>query len=124
VKAMIDRLAAGYNPAPPGAPAVLTAAAKSDTTVTLAWEKSRGPRLAGYNVYYATSASGPYARAGSTKETHVTLGGLVSGTAYYFRVRAESRRTVESADSNTASATTTGLPALPSALAPVVAILP
>ena len=124
VKAMIDRLAAGYNPAPPQAPSGLTAATVSDTAVTLAWEKSNGPRLAGYNVYYATSAGGPYARAGNTAETRVTLGGLVSGTTYWFIVRAESRRGVEGPESNSASATTTGLPSVPSVLAPVVAIIP
>jgi hypothetical protein len=123
VKAMIDRLAAGYNPAPPGAPAGLTATVTSDNSVKLAWEKSRGPRLADYNVYYATAEGGPYARAGTTTQTQASIGGLVSGTTYWFRVKAESRRKVESPDSNTAGATTTGLPGVPSALAPIVAIV-
>jgi hypothetical protein len=52
-----------------------------------------------------------------------TVTGLASGTTYYFAVRAVTRRNVESADSNLAGATTTGLPPLPGDLIPVIAIL-
>lgn len=124
VKAMVDRLAAGYNPAPPAAPAGLAAVAVDEGRVRLRWSASRGPRLDHYNVYYATSPGGPFARAGETGATEVTVGGLHSGTTYHFEVRAESRRHAEGAPSNVATATTPGIPPPPGALTPVVALVP
>jgi hypothetical protein len=50
--------------------------------------------------------------AGTTDQTAATVSGLASGTSYYFIVRAVTRRDAESADSNQASAATTGLPSL------------
>ena len=124
VKAMLDRLSSGYNPAPPAAPTLVDAHATSDTSVRLGWTASPGPRLARYNIYLATSAQGPFSRAGDTTGTQATLAGLLSGTRYYFLVRAESRRGAESPDSNVREATTTGLPPLPGALTPAVALVP
>ena len=124
VKAMIDRLASGHDPAPPAPPAQLAVTAVGDDRVSLAWSGSRGPRLDHYNVYYATAPEGPYARAGSTTATTATVAGLLSGTRYHFAVRAESRRAVEGAPSPQAVATTTGLPALPALVSPVVALVP
>ena len=124
VRAMIDRLGEGYDAAAPAAPSGLAVSAVSDSSATLRWNASRGPRLANYNVYYSTSPQGPFARAGETTATQATIAGLLSGTSYHFLVRAESRRDVESADSNTVSASTPGLPPLPGALTPVVAIVP
>ena len=121
VKGMLDRLAAGFDARAPEAPAHLTAVA-AEGSATLRWERSRGPRLGAYNVYYSTSPDGPFSRAGSTKETQASVGGLLSGTTYYFMVRAQSRRNAESLDSNQASAATPGLPPLPGALTPVVAL--
>lgn len=124
VKAMIDRLAAGYDAAAPAAPANLAATAIGDHGVKLTWSESRGPRLAKYNVYYSTSPQGPFARAGETTAMQATVSGLLSGTTYHFAVRAESRKAVESGDSNVSSATTTGIPALPGVATPVVALIP
>lgn len=124
VKLMLDRLASGYTGPAPRPASGLTATASSQHSVTLAWTRSTGPRLAGYHVYYATRPEGPFARAGDTTETHATIAGLASGTSYTFIVRAVSRRGVESADSNAAGASTPGLPPLPGGLTPIVALLP
>jgi len=124
IKRMVDRVAAGYVASPPSAPTSLTASTRDDHGVALRWNPSAGPRLAAYNVYYATSADGPFARAGSTGDTHAMITGLQSGTTYHFTVRAESRRHAESASSNVAFAATSGLPTLPSALTPIVALVP
>jgi Fibronectin type III domain len=124
VKLMLDRLAAGYDAAAPRTPVNLRAVTTSDHSVSLHWDKSHGPRLAGYNVHYATSAGGPFTHAGTTTETQTDVTGLLSGTTYYFVVRAESRRNAESADSNIAAATTSGLPALPGTLTPLVSLIP
>ena len=124
VKLMLDRLASGYVSAAPRPPSALTANATSERTVALRWTKSTGPRLAAYNVYYATKPDGPYARAGTTEETQATVSGLLSGTTYFFAIRAVSRRNIESGGSNTTAATTPGLAPLPETLTPVVALLP
>ncbi|HVF62537.1 MAG TPA: fibronectin type III domain-containing protein [Casimicrobiaceae bacterium] len=124
VKTMLDRLASGHEGPMPRPASNLTAAVESDSTVRLRWNRSQGPRLAAYNVYYGTSADGPFARAGATTETSVAMSGLNSGTTYYFIVRAESRRNVESVDSNIASAVTPGLPPLLGAPTPIVALVP
>lgn len=124
VKLMLDRLASGYSGATPRLASNLTAETTWDRTATLQWTRSHGPRLGGYNVYYSANPEGPFARAGTTKETQATVAGLASGTTYSFMVRAVSRRNVESADSNLASAATPGLPPLPDQLTPVVALIP
>jgi Fibronectin type III domain len=53
-------------------------------SVTLAWNASTDPSVAGYNVYYG-GASGTYTNeicAGDA--TNATISGLVEGTTYYF----------------------------------------
>ena len=53
-------------------------------SVTLAWNASTDPSVAGYNVYYG-GASGVYTNemcAGNA--TNVTISGLAEGTTYYF----------------------------------------
>ena len=124
VKLMLDRVASGYSGAAPRPASNLNAEPTSDRTVALRWTRSQGPRLSGYNVYYSTKPEGPFARAGTTSDTQVTVTGLSSGTTYHFAIRAVSRRSVESADSNLAGATTPGLPPPPAQLTPVVALLP
>ena len=53
-------------------------------SVTLAWDASTDPTVAGYNIYYG-GASGSYTNkicAGNA--TNATISGLVEGTTYYF----------------------------------------
>ena len=112
VKLMLDRVAAGYDAAPPAPPTALRTTAVTDHTVSIAWTASRGPRLATYRVYYAAGTSGQYVLAGTTDQGSAVVSGLASGTPYSFVVRAFNRRAVESVNSNQTAATTTGLPSL------------
>jgi len=53
-------------------------------SVTLAWNASTYPNVAGYNVYYGR-ASGAYTnKICSGNATKATISGLVQGTTYYF----------------------------------------
>jgi hypothetical protein len=53
-------------------------------SVTLAWNASTDPIVAGYNVYYG-GASGAYTNEISVgNATNATISGLVQGTTYYF----------------------------------------
>jgi hypothetical protein len=64
--------------------AVMPLSAFATGSVTLAWNASTDPSVAGYNVYYG-GASGAYTNeicAGNA--TNATISGLVQGTTYYF----------------------------------------
>ena len=64
--------------------AVLQLSAFATGSVTLAWNASTNPNVAGYNVYYG-GASGAYTNkicAGNA--TNATISGLVQGATYYF----------------------------------------
>ena len=64
--------------------AVTQLSAFATGSVTLAWNASTDPSVAGYNVYYG-GASGTYTNeicAGNA--TNATISGLVQGTTYYF----------------------------------------
>ena len=64
--------------------AVMQLSAFATASVTLAWNASTDPGVAGYNVYYG-GASGAYTNelcAGNA--TNATISGLVEGTTYYF----------------------------------------
>jgi hypothetical protein len=64
--------------------AVMQFSAFATESVTLAWDTSTDPIVAGYNVYYG-GASGAYTNeicAGNA--TNATISGLVQGTTYYF----------------------------------------
>jgi len=72
-------------------------------SVTLAWNGSTNPIVAGYNVYYG-GASGTYTNkicAGNT--TNATVSGLVPGTTYYFAATAYAASGSESPFSGEAS---------------------
>jgi hypothetical protein len=65
-------------------------------SVTLAWNPSTVPLVAGYNLYYG-GASGVYTNvisAGSA--TNATISGLIPGTAYFFATTAYSASGLES----------------------------
>jgi flagellar hook capping protein FlgD/fibronectin type III domain protein len=59
--------------APPAAPSGLSASRQGSSSVRVAWAANSEPDLAGYNVYRALSASGPYT---------VLNGSLLSSTQY------------------------------------------
>jgi hypothetical protein len=64
--------------------AVMQLSAFATGSVTLAWNASTDPSVAGYNVYYG-GVSGVYTNeicAGNA--TNATISGLVGGTTYYF----------------------------------------
>jgi len=53
-------------------------------SVTLAWNPSTDPFVAGYNIYYR-AATGVYTNEVSAgSRTNVTISGLAQGTTYYF----------------------------------------
>lgn len=105
-----DAIADGGQPptGAPAAPAGLAAGVPTANSVPLGW--GAVPGVAGYNVYRAASASGPWSRANATplSATSYTATGLQGGTTYHFTVRAVDAAGTESANSNVVSATTTG----------------
>src|SRR5208283_3115362 len=63
---------------------VMQLSAFATGSVTLAWNASTDPSVAGYNIYYG-GTSGNYTNeicAGNA--TNATISGLVQGTTYYF----------------------------------------
>ena len=62
--------------------AIIASAATS--SVTLAWDANTEADLAGYKLYRATTAGGPYTLAQTVgKVTTTTLTGVVDGTHYF-----------------------------------------
>ena len=65
-------------------------------SVTLVWNASTDPSVAGYNIYYGV-ASGAYTNeicAGNA--TNATISGLVEGTTYYFAATTYTSSGIES----------------------------
>ncbi|MFZ2278211.1 MAG: putative Ig domain-containing protein, partial [Prosthecobacter sp.] len=91
------------------APTGLTATAASEGTVNLSWTDNSAVE-GGYAVYYRLSGSGSYTlfNYAAANATTYSVTGLSAGTAYDFKVTAayQSTTVIESAPSNTASATT------------------
>jgi len=76
----------------------------------LSWLANSEPDLAGYNVYRATSAGGPYTRVNTflvTTNTYTDTG-VVNGTAYFYVVTAQDTSFNESTASNEVSVTPDG----------------
>ena len=72
-------------------------------SVTLAWNPSTDPTVAGYNLYYG-GASGNYTNTLSAgNATNLTVSGLVEGTTYYFAATTYSSSGVQSPFSNEVS---------------------
>jgi beta-lactamase superfamily II metal-dependent hydrolase len=91
---------------PPSAPASLTATG-GQKRITLQWTASTdNVGVTGYQVWSATSASGPFAQIASTTGTSYTDTGLPRQATRYYYVRAFDGAGNVSAPSNVASATT------------------
>ena len=65
----------------------LTAEPKSGVTMKLSWTAVSG--ATSYEIYRATSASGPYTYVKATTGTSTSDTGLTAGTRYYYMVRAK-----------------------------------
>ncbi|MCB1055456.1 MAG: endonuclease [Acidobacteria bacterium] len=91
---------------PPAAPTGLAATA-GDGQIGLSWNANGESDLAGYDLYRATAAGGPYARVNGALigASGYTDTGLTNGTTYYYVVTAVDTSSNESADSAVASAT-------------------
>lgn len=64
--------------------ALFPSASLASSSVTLAWDPSSDPNVAGYNIYYG-AASGAYTNIVSVgTNTTVTISGLLEGVTYYF----------------------------------------
>lgn len=68
-------------------------------SVTLAWDASPSPEVAGYRVYSGTE-SGNYLNSITTPSTTVTISGLASGVTYFFAVTSYDVNGAESAFSD------------------------
>jgi fibronectin type 3 domain-containing protein/anti-sigma regulatory factor (Ser/Thr protein kinase) len=90
---------------PPAPPSGLTASAENQK-VALDWADHSAPDLAGYHVYRATTAVGPYIQITTSllSSSAYTDGGLTNGTMYYYVVRAKDTAGNESGNSNEANA--------------------
>jgi hypothetical protein len=104
---------AGHKPLQP--PTNLTASG-GNQQVTLNWTASRGSGLAGYDVYRQNSNGTwpmtPTATVGAATTTYPDTG-LTNGTAYTYEVTAVSASGVQTAPSNTATATPAAPPPSP-----------
>lgn len=76
----------------------------SQSTAALAWDPVANASLAGYRLYYGTSAGIYFQSRGSGLSvgnvTNYSLGGLNAGTRYYFAVTAQDTLSNESGYSN------------------------
>jgi hypothetical protein len=99
----------GGDTTPPAAPTGLGATA-GNGSVTLDWADNGEGDLAGYNVFRATTAGGPYSQVngGPVMSSDYVDTGLANGTTYYYVVTAEDVSGNESGQSGEASATPAG----------------
>ncbi|MFH1032654.1 MAG: hypothetical protein V1767_08860 [Chloroflexota bacterium] len=103
----------------PAAPTGL-AATPGNEQISLDWNDNVETDIAGYNVYRGTVSGGPYSKINGSLVTssNYTNTGLYSGGIYYYVVRAQDNGSLESGNSNQASATATNIaPAAPTGLA-------
>lgn len=83
----------------------LQPSALADQTVTLAWDPSPDPDIAGYNVYYGPGR-GTYTNHVSVGNvTKATISGLLEGATYFFVVTSYNTSGLESDPSNEISYT-------------------
>jgi hypothetical protein len=89
-----------------GAALFLTSRAAAVQNITLGWEPSDDPTVAGYHVYCRTAGGGPYGTTVHvTIDTRIRIDGLVEGTTYFFIVTAYDNTGLESLPSNEVSYT-------------------
>ena len=79
--------------------------APSVASVTLAWDASSDPNIAGYKLRYGTTSGDPSQTVDVGKTTTATVPNLNHGRTYYFTVIAYDAAGVESQHSNEASHT-------------------
>ena len=114
---------AGCAAAPP-VPMGLVVTGDEVREAELTWEKSPDQDVDGYRIYRSQRADGDYAPIGMAKSRNTTRytdkgdGGnpLSDGTTYFYKITAYYPSGVESAMCQTASATTTGRPSVPTGL--------
>ena len=96
-------------PAPPSTPSGVKAASASYSSIKVSWAKAAN--ATGYEIYRATSSTGTYSKVGtvtSGSTLSYTNTSLVTGTKYYYKVRASrtvSGMTVYSSNSAAVNAT-------------------
>ncbi|MGO8931084.1 MAG: Ig-like domain-containing protein [Limisphaerales bacterium] len=94
----------------------LTASARGQNSVTLAWDPDAGTNIAGYKIYYGV-ASRTYTSTNNVGNvTNATVSGLTAGTVYYFAATAYDTSGLESAYSTEVVYTN------PVAVAPAIAL--
>jgi hypothetical protein len=84
---------------------LLTNTCAQASQVTLAWDASSDPDVAGYKLYYGTRSKSYSAVIPVGNRTTYSVPGLESGTGYYFAVTAYDNSGLESEFSNEASYT-------------------
>jgi hypothetical protein len=72
-------------------------------SVTLGWEPSIDPNIAGYNIYYGTASHVYVNKVSAGNVTNATVSGLVEGTTYFFAATTTDISGAESDFSNEAS---------------------
>lgn len=70
--------------------------AQATTSVTLAWNQSQDPAIAGYNIYYGGSSRYYTNRISVGNATNATIPGLIQGITYYFAATTYSASGIES----------------------------
>jgi len=74
--------------------------ASAASSVTLAWDPSTSPDVAGYNIYYGTTSGSYPSKVSLGNVTTTTISSLVAGTTYYFVATAYNSLGLESTPSN------------------------
>jgi len=92
--------------------ATAPAQAFASPSLTLAWNASSSPSVAGYNIYYGTQAGSYTNKISVGNVTNATVSGLSAGVRTYFVVTARDSLGLESLPSNAVSYTVPGLFAL------------
>jgi hypothetical protein len=77
--------------------------ARATQSVTLGWEPSIDPNVAGYNIYYGTASHVYVNKVTSGNVTNATVSGLVEGITYFFAATTTDTSGAESDFSNEAS---------------------